>query len=103
MIKENAKGMYVTHIANELGRDPKTIRKWLEQDEPNRYQRTNKRIGKLDAYKNYIRQRMEDGCLNAVVIYDEIKLNGYIGGIYHPSLIYEATEAHHFFQGYRAL
>ncbi|MGF7046813.1 transposase, partial [Paenibacillus sp. DS2015] len=76
-----AKGMYVTHIAKELGRDPKTIRKWLEQDEPQRYQRTNKRIGKLDAYKSYVRQRMEDGCLNAVVIYDEIKAKGYIGSI----------------------
>lgn len=82
VIKEmQAKGMYVTHIASELGRDPKTIRKWLEQDEPQRYQRTNKRIGKLEAYKSYVRQRMEDGCLNAVVIYDEIKAKGYIGSI----------------------
>jgi transposase len=82
VIKEmHAKGMYVSHIAKELGRDPKTIRKWLEQDEPSRYHRTSNRIGKLDAHKDYVRQRMEDGCLNAVVIYDEIKAQGYTGSV----------------------
>jgi transposase len=82
VLKEmHAKGMYLTHIAKELGRDPKTIRKWLEQDEPSRYQRTSNQISKLDAHKDYIRQRMEEGCLNAVVIYDEIKAQGYIGSV----------------------
>lgn len=82
VIKEmHAKGMYVTHIAKECGRDPKTIRKWLEQDEPSRYQRTSHRIGKLEAYKDYVRQRMEEGCLNAVVLFDEIKAQGYLGSV----------------------
>jgi transposase len=82
VIKEmHAKGMYVTHIAKEVGRDPKTIRKLLGQTEPCRYQRSNRRIGKLDTYKGYVPQRMEDGCLNAVVIYDEIKTKGYIGSV----------------------
>ncbi|MCU6796806.1 hypothetical protein OB236_32235 [Paenibacillus sp. WQ 127069] len=82
MIKEMyEKGMYVTHIAKELGRDPKTIRKWLEQDEPGRYQRISNRTGKLDLHKDHIRHRMEDGCLNAMVIYDEIKAQGYTGSM----------------------
>lgn len=76
-----AKGMYVTHIAKEVGRDPKTIRKWLDQDEPSRYQRKNKRTGKLDVHKDYVRRRMEEGCLNAVVIFDEIKAQGYTGSV----------------------
>jgi transposase len=44
------KGMYVTQIAKELGRDPKTIRKWLGQVEPGRYQRISNRAGKLDLH-----------------------------------------------------
>ncbi|WP_390621048.1 terminase gpP N-terminus-related DNA-binding protein [Brevibacillus massiliensis] len=32
-----------TQIANELGRDRKTIRKWLKKDEPLKYQRTVKK------------------------------------------------------------
>lgn len=77
----HAKGMYVTHIAKEVGWDPKTIRKWLEQDEPSRYQRKNNRTGKLDVHKDNVRRRMEVGCLNAVVIFDEIKAQGYTGSV----------------------
>ncbi len=37
------RGMSNTQIANELGRDRKTIRKWLKKDEPLKYQRTVKK------------------------------------------------------------
>ena len=49
MIHEMKKrGMSISQIANELGRDRKTIRKWLQQSEPAYYQRHVKRPSKLD-------------------------------------------------------
>jgi transposase len=73
------KGMSITQIADELGRDRKTIRKWLQADEPVGYVRRKPAAGKLDAYKDYIRHRMAEGCLNASVILDEIREKGYTG------------------------
>jgi transposase len=79
MIREmKQKGMNITQIADELGRDRKTVRKWLEK-KPEGYQRTTTKPGKLDPFQDYIRQRMEEGCLNAVVLFDEIKAKGYTG------------------------
>lgn len=72
--------MYISQIADELGRDRKTIRKWLEQTEPKPYRRTLSKPCKLDPYKDYIRGRMEEGCLNATVIFEEIQQQGYAGG-----------------------
>lgn len=47
--------MNITQMANELGRDRKTIRKWLDQDPPEKYQRKVTRQGKLDPYPLYVR------------------------------------------------
>jgi transposase len=81
MIKDmKQKGMNITQIANELGRDRKTIRRWLKEDTPQSYSRIKKEPGKLDPYKAYILARMEEGCLNGAVILDEIRSRGYTGG-----------------------
>ena len=74
------RGMSISQIANELGRDRKTISKWLAESEPKSYQRRSSRPSKLEPFKDYVRQRMEEGCLNANVIYEEIKAKGYTGG-----------------------
>jgi len=80
MIHEMKKrGMNITQIADELGRDRKTIRKWLQKSEPVPYQRQMTRPSKLEPFKDYIRQRMQEGCLNANVIFDEIRAKGYTG------------------------
>jgi transposase len=71
------KGMSITQIADSLGRDRKTIRKWLDKNEPLKYQRSVTKTSILDPYKPYIKARMEEGCLNAVVLFDEIKAHGY--------------------------
>lgn len=73
------KGMSITQIANELGRDRKTIRKWLDQGIPLKYHRKVSQPVKLEPFKEYIRHRMDEGCLNAVVIFDEVKAKGYTG------------------------
>ena len=75
------RGMSITAIAKELGRDRKTIRRWLQEGGPGNYRRTVEKPEKLAPFKAYIRQRMEEGCLNAVVILDEIRAAGYTGGI----------------------
>lgn len=75
------RGMKITEIAEELGRDRKTVRKWLKQDQPGNYPVRKPVAGKLDAYKDYIRSRMAEGCLNARVILDEIRERGYTGSI----------------------
>jgi transposase len=74
------RGMNITQIANELGRDRKTIRKWLAHSEPKRYQRQTSRPSKLDPFKDYVKHRMEEGCLNANVLFEEIVAQGYTGG-----------------------
>jgi transposase len=80
MIKEmQQKGMKITQIASELGRDRKTIRKWLQEEETKTYRRTQAQKCLLDPFKTYVKERMEEGCLNAVVIFDEIKAKGYAG------------------------
>jgi transposase len=89
MIKEmQQKGMKITQIASELGRDRKTIRKWLQEEETKTYRRTQTQKCLLDPFKTYVKERMEEGCLNAVVIYDEIKTKGYAARQQHPSSTY---------------
>jgi transposase len=74
MIKEmQQKGMSVTRIAEELGRDRKTIRKWLQEEEVRSYQRSIIKKSLLEPFKSYVKERMEEGCVNAVVLFDEIK------------------------------
>jgi transposase len=74
------KGMSITQIAEELGRDRKTVRKWLQEtEEPTGYPDRKPVEGKLDGYKDYIRHRMTEGCLNASVLLDEIRERGYTG------------------------
>ncbi|WP_339167163.1 hypothetical protein NSQ24_02135 [Brevibacillus sp. FSL L8-0520] len=48
------KGMSITQIADSLGRDRKTIRKWLDKNEPLKYQRSVTKTSILDPYKPYI-------------------------------------------------
>nr|WP_275051288.1 IS21 family transposase [Brevibacillus agri] len=73
------KGMNITQIAEETGRDRKTIRKWLQKNEPESYRLRKPRVSKLEPFKWYIRARMAEGCINARIIYDEIKERGYTG------------------------
>lgn len=74
------RGMSITQIAEELGRDRKTIRRWLREENPPTYKRLSEQKSKLDPYKDYIFRRMEEGCHNSVVLFDEIRTQNYTGG-----------------------
>ncbi len=81
MIKEmQQKGMNISQIASELRRDRKTIRSWLNETETKAYQfQLTLKPCLLEPFKDYVKRRMEEGCLNAVVLFDEIKAQGYGG------------------------
>jgi len=74
VIKEmRLKGMSITQIAEETGRDRKTIRKWLLKETHENYPARKPRPSKLDPFKDFIRTRMAEGCQNARIIFEEIK------------------------------
>jgi len=80
MIRDlKSKGMNVTQIAQALDLDRKTVTKWLRSNELPAYRKKAQCESKLDDYKTYITERMNQGCVNAMVIFDEIKVMGYEG------------------------
>lgn len=73
------KGMSIMQISREMGVDRKTVSNWLKRKEPPAYRKRQFRQGKLDPFKDYILERMNEGCVNAAVIFDEIAADGYQG------------------------
>jgi transposase len=74
------KGWTQTAIAKETGFDRKTIRKHLKGDKlPERKVSEKKRKSKLDPYKNYLLQRIQEGPTNCIVLFEEIQAMGYTG------------------------
>jgi transposase len=75
-------GVAVSEIARRMGRDRKTVRKVLAEATP-QVQRApvQGRVGKLDPFREYLHQRIDQGCLNGAVLLDEIRAQGYAGRI----------------------
>ena len=72
-------GLSNSAIARELGVNRKTIPKYLAADQPPAYRRSLKRRTRLAPYLPYLRQRWEEGCHNASMLYGELAARGYIG------------------------
>ena len=82
MIRDmKSKGMSIAQISRELDIDRKTVSKWLKSDTLPGYSKRSPQPGKLDDYQTYILERMNEGCVNAMVLFDEIRLMGYQGKI----------------------
>ena len=80
MIRDmKSKGMSIAQISRELDIDRKTVSKWLKSDTLPGYSKRNPQPGKLDDYKAYLLERMNEGCVNAMVLFDEIRVMGYQG------------------------
>lgn len=80
MIRDlKSKGLSNVQIAEALEIDRKTVAKWLKADYLPSYQRKRNLPSKLDCFKSHILSRMQDGCFNAQVIFDEIIDLGYQG------------------------
>ena len=80
MIKDlHRKGVSISAIARQTGRDRKTVRRAIQA--PLDVRQTRKpRQRKIDPYVDYLQQRMSEGVYNARKLFMEIKGRGYSGG-----------------------
>jgi len=82
MIRELLRqGLAVSEIARRTGHDRKTIRKMRDAPGHPALEIRRKRGSKLDPYKLYLRQRAEAGVLNSMKLHEELRQQGYVGGI----------------------
>lgn len=80
MIRDlKSKGLTNKQIADQIGIDRKTVGTWLKMNTLPSYERKTNKESKLEPYKAYVLQRMNEGCVNSVVLYDEIVDLGYQG------------------------
>jgi transposase len=74
------KGLSVSEIARQSGRDRKTVRRVLIEERPHLHRPVAKTKGsKLDPFREYVLGRIAEGCLNGSVLFDEIRRQGYTG------------------------
>jgi len=76
------KGISVSDMARQTGRDRKTIHKVLTEKAPQTQRSaSSQRASKLDPDRAYLQQRIAEGCLNGAVLLEEISRQGYSGKI----------------------
>jgi transposase len=81
MIKElYRKGVSISEIARQSGRDRKTIRKLVNAPLLSAPKPRQPKPCKIDPYVPYLEQRMGEGVFNARKLYGEITTQGYPGG-----------------------
>ncbi len=79
------KGLSISQIARQTGRDRKTIRKVIRAgqsgtgDKPAR--RRRKKGQKLAPFEGYLKQRIGEGVLNTRKLLRELQAKGYTGGL----------------------
>lgn len=80
MIRDlHQKGWSKTAIAKETGFDRKTISKYLKSGKIPKSKPKDKRGSKLDPFRPYLLQRIQEGTTNCVVLLEEIEAMGYEG------------------------
>jgi transposase len=78
------KGVSISEIARQTGRDRKTVRKVVKaQKQLSRKKRAKqaKRERKIDAFSGYLKARMAEGVYNTRKLYRELRERGYSGGL----------------------
>ena len=73
------RGMSISEISREMGLDRKTVRKQLAGP-PRAYERKKVAAAKLEPFKEYLRERWEQGVHNGAKLLGEIGKRGYQGG-----------------------
>lgn len=82
MIRElHRKGVSISEIARQTGRDRKTVRKALKGTLTSEKQPRRKKATKLGPYEGYLKQRIAEGVLNTRKLLRELKERGYQGGL----------------------
>jgi transposase len=74
-------GLPISQIAQRTGRDRKTVRKYLNANQPPRSAQRKKKPSKLDLFKKYLHSRMGQGVFNCVKLLDELRSRGYTGKV----------------------
>ena len=72
------KGLFISEIARITGHDRKTIRKLIKLNGPPKPAKRG-RAGKLDPFKDYLKQRLGEGCSKAALLFEEIQAMGFTG------------------------
>lgn len=78
------KGLSISEIARQTGRDRKTVRKIIKgslQAPRKKAKRQVKRERKISAYESYLKQRMSEGVYNTRKLHRELRERGYSGGL----------------------
>ena len=82
MIRDlHAQGLNITEISNKTGFDRKTVRKYLNSTTLPEPKHRAKRVSKLDNYKDYIINKLDEGPFTAVRLFREIQEMGFTGKI----------------------
>src|SRR5215211_5689933 len=78
------RGMGLREIARQTGTSRNTVRRYLREQQAQRYKPRAPRPTKLDPFKPYLQQRMEAAkpdWIPATVLLREIQKEGYAGGL----------------------
>ena len=78
------KGVSISEIARQTGRDRKTVRKAVTEHQAARKRKAARRPKserKLSPYETYLKQRMAEGVYNTRKLLREIRERGYTGGL----------------------
>ncbi|AKB33652.1 Mobile element protein [Methanosarcina siciliae HI350] len=75
-----SQGLNISKIAEKTGFDRKTVRKYLQLKTLPEPQKRPGRKSKLDPYKPYIPEKLNEGPYTAARLYREIKEMGFDGG-----------------------
>jgi len=78
-----AAGTAIGSIAKALGKDPRTLQRWLRTGHPPWHYRQS-RGSILAPYRAYLERRFEEGCRNAALLWRELRGQGFPG---RPSLV----------------
>jgi len=74
-------GVSRREIAHRMGLDRKTVRKYIRSVTGPPQRQSRQRSSLVDDFKDYLKKRLSQGCTNGVVLYREIKEQGYRGHI----------------------
>lgn len=107
VMKLHEQGASQVAIAALVGLDRDTVRRYLQAPTFPEIVRPSRHKSKLDPYKDYLQQRLQEGQFNATHLVEELRVQGYRGGstIVHDYLrsIRELPEWHQAYHQYKKL
>lgn len=86
MKEQHRKGISISEIARQTGRDRKTVRKVVTGTGPikkkrGRPKKKGKAGPKLSPFEGYLKKRMAEGVYNTRKLFSELQARGYVGGL----------------------